>query len=101
MNRRTLISIIMIIIVVVITLILLIRRGVMVGPDDNELVHNGSFEAHPERFVPTDSEPISNGSNCKMLCGGSSTLDGVIVAVIVNFSAPATAANAPIHIDSR
>ncbi|SRR6266496_623964 len=84
MNRRTLVSIIIIIIVVVLALVILIRRtsvgAKLFVPDPNpesELVHNGSFEDHPERFINTDTEPIFGGTfgGCKDLCGGSSTLE--------------------------
>jgi hypothetical protein len=43
-------------------------------PDGRNLVRNGSFEAGNP--TATDDEPFATGPNCKVLCDGSSAIDG-------------------------
>ena len=53
-------------------LVLFAAIAVLWEPHGKELILNGSFEAHPERLVPTPGEDVKQGY--KLLCGGSSTL---------------------------
>jgi hypothetical protein len=49
-------------------------QRVLFAPDGRNLVKNGSFEAG--NLTETVDEPIVRGPNCKVLCDGSSAIDG-------------------------
>ena len=79
MNRRLPISVIVLLLVIVLVLLVVIFRREFVGQmlfvaDGRNLVKNGSFEGGDPRS--TDDEVFVGGPNCKMLCDGSTTIDG-------------------------
>ena len=79
MTRRPSISVIVLLLVIVLVLLVVIFRREFVGQmlfvaDGRNLVKNGSFEAGNP--TGTDDEVFAGGPNCKMLCDGSTTIDG-------------------------